>query len=297
MCKIIITGAGGFIGSHTYKELLRLGHPKSEIVPLDIRDSVLFPEIKIIKCDILSPELANYIEKGDKILHLCAIPVIGGDNKKMFRINVEGQINLAECALAKGAERIVFSSSGAVYFGNQEIYPPVDENTPTQPNTYYGFSKVVAENVLKMHQNELPFIILRYGYIYGRGSKDAISLFLNALSENKSSIIFGGHQIIEKVYVKDVVQANILALNTSSMNEIYNIGSGTSLSIYQIYEICESLMNRRIEPIIERLRTWDPKSFWYNINKAVKNLGYSPKWTLTEGIKDMLREKRKKGEI
>jgi nucleoside-diphosphate-sugar epimerase len=285
--KIIVTGGGGFIAGHTILELRKLGY---EVLPLDIRASSLFPEIEITICDILSSDLKKYINEGDKILHLCAVPIVEADPRIIFRVNVEGLINVVQCALEKKAERIVAASSGAVYFGISDIHPPIDESCSMQPNTYYGFSKVVAEQILKMHKNDLPFINLRYGYVYGRGAKGAVSCFINLLSQNKPVILYGGKQQVEQVYVKDIVQANILALNTSYTNESYNIGTGNPMPIRQIYDICSILLNRKLEPIIKPARPWDPPIFWYDIGKAIRLLGYSPKWTLTEGIKDMLRE-------
>jgi len=286
--KIIVTGGGGFIGGHTILELQKRG---CEVLPLDVRDSILFPQIKITKCDINSPELAKYIDEGDKILHLCAMPIVLADPRPIFRVNVEGTINLVQYAMEKKAERIVMASSGAVYFGKRDIYPPIDETTPTQPNTYYGFSKVVGEQILAMHGQELPWIALRYGYVYGYGDKGAISIFLKALMADKRATLFWGKQCVEMVYIKDIVQANIKALKTKrGLNEIYNIGSGLALSITEIYNLCATLLKKDIEPIIKQLRPWDPPSFWFDIRKAVKLLGYSPKWTLVEGIKQEIKD-------
>lgn len=286
--KIIVTGAGGFIGGHTVLELQRR---KYEVLPLDVRDSILFPQIKITKCDILSSELKDYINEGDKILHLCAMPIVLADPRPIFRVNVEGTINLVQFALEKKAERIVMASSGAVYFGKRNVYPPLDETTPTQPNTYYGFSKVVGEQVLAMHSQELPWIALRYGYVYGYGDKGAISIFLKALMTNKRATIFWGKQHVEMVYIDDIVQANIRALETNKgLNEIYNIGSGTATSIREIYNMCATLLGKTIEPTVKPLRAWDPPSFWFDIRKAMKNLGYNPIWTLTEGIKQEIKD-------
>lgn len=286
--KVIVTGAGGFIGGHTILELQKQGY---EVLALDVRDSVLFPQIKITKCDILSSELKDYIDEGDKIMHLCAIPTVLANPRLIFRVNVEGTINLVQSAIEKKAERIVIASSGAVYFGKKDIHPPIDETTPVQPNTYYGLSKVVSEQILAMHEHELPWIALRYGYIYGYGDKGAISIWLKFLMTDKKPVIFWGKQFVEMVYVKDIVQANIKALETKKgLNEIYNIGSGTATTLKDIYNLCATLLNKYTEPLIKPLRPWDAPSFWFDIRKAVKNLGYSPKWTLTEGIKQEIKD-------
>lgn len=290
--KIIVTGGGGFIAGYTILELRKLGY---EVLPLDVRASTLFPEIEVTICDILSPDFKKYIDEGDKILHLCAVPIVEADPRMVFRVNVEGLINIVQYALEKKAERLVAASSGAVYFGNSDIHPPIDESCPMKPNTYYGFSKVVAEQILEIHKNELPFINLRYGYVYGRGAKGAVACFINMLSQNKTVTIYGGKQQVEQVYVRDIAQANILALNTTYTNESYNIGTGSPMPIRQIYDVCSILLNKKSEPSIKPSRPWDPPIFWYNIGKAIKLLGYSPKWTLTEGIKDMLKEREARG--
>lgn len=282
--KIIVTGGAGFVASYTIKELDRLGY---DVLPLDIRESDVFG---VTKCNILSRNLTKYIDEGDKILHLCAVPIWMADPRKIFRVNVEGTINLIQCALKKKAERIVGASSGAVYFGNKDIHPPITEKTPAEPNTYYGYSKLFGEQLLKNHKNEMPYIVLRYGYIYGKGDRGAINLFIKNLIQNKRPTIFWGKQQVEQVYVKDIVQANIKALETDNINKIYNIGTGVAMPLRSIYDVCSTLLNKDIEPIIKPLRPWDPPSFWYDITKSMRYLNYSPKWTLTEGIKDMLLE-------
>ena len=76
-----------------------------------------------------------------------------------------------------------------------------------------------------------------------------------------------------------------------SLNNIFNIGSGSATSIMEIYDMCATILNKtNIKPIIKSLRAWDPPSFWFNIRKAVKLLGYSPKMTLTEGILKEIRD-------
>lgn len=290
MSKIIITGGAGFVGSNTIAALLKEGYTLDDIMVVDIRDCELNPDFPVTKCDITSPSFANCIDEGDKILHLTAIPIYEADPRKIFRVNVEGMINVVQCAMERRAERIVFASSGAVYFGLGDIHPPIDESCPTCPNTYYGYSKLVSEHILEMHKKTMPYIALRYGYIYGRGDKGAINIFVNKLNNNEAPTIFWGKQSVEQVYVKDIAQANVKALHSSNMNQIYNIGTGAAMPIRAVYDMCATLLNKDIEPEIKPLRSWDPPSFWYNINKAVRELGYSPKWTLSEGIKDMLKE-------
>lgn len=284
--KVVVTGASGFIGQHILKELKKHGY---EVLGLDV-----IPSEGVVACDITSKEIEKYINKGDKVLHLAAISKFerAHENPQLgIRVNVEGTLNIVQACIKKGAERLIFTSSGAVY--NKMSPVPIKETYSLKPSSLYGLSKKMAEDLIIFYGNQLPYVILRYGYIYGVGkSWGAIGHFLSLLKEGKRPTIFGGNQFCDFVYIKDVIEMTVLALETEYTCEVFNVGSGKALSIKQVYDFCRRVLNSEIEPIITKLHTYDFIVFLYDITKAQKLLGFTPKWNLIDGLYDMVMLER-----
>lgn len=279
--RIVVTGAKGFIGTHTVKALKNKGY---EVVEVDLRCN---PPI-----DFTTKQFKNVVHEGDKVLHLGAISTFSaaGRNPQLaVRVNVEGTLNVILACIEKKAERLVFASTGSVYAKYSPI--PIREDAPREPRSIYGLSKKQAEDWVFLFGEKLPYIILRYGYVYGAG-KDwgAIGNFIKRIRRNQSPIIFGGKQTNDFVYVKDVVQANLLALESEYTNQVYNIGTGVAVSIRQACELCLKAMQSNLKIKVEPPRPFDIPMFVYDITRARLLLGYEPKWKLADGIKDMIRE-------
>jgi len=292
--RVVVTGANGFVGFHTVRELLDAGY---NVVALDISDSRLRTEFKgnkrctIATIDVLDKDLARFVKQGDKVLHLAAIPrfdVASQDPTKAVRINVEGTLNIIQACIDKKAERLVYSSTGSVYSHNAPI--PIREDAQREPDSVYGLTKKQAEEWIFYFGDRLPYVILRYGYIFGRG-KDwgAVGAFLKLLSEGKRPVVFGGKQTNDFIYIKDIVQANRLALETEHTRQVYNIGTGRATSIKDVCELCIKAMKSNLTMEIKPAREFDFPVFVYDISKAQTLLTFDPKWNLFEGIEDMLK--------
>ncbi len=296
--RVVVTGANGFIGTHTVRELSRRGY---KVVALDVNTDRLReffgdkPNLHVERVDIRSPKIESLISKGDKILHLAAVASYITEERLLdaIAINVRGTANVVLSAIKNKAERIVFSSTGSVY--QKGFQWPIKESEPliTPPtDNYYGLTKRQAEDWIRTFKNKLPYVILRYGYIYGP-LKDwgAIGNFIKHIKQGKPPVIFGGSQLNDFTHVNDVVEANILALETDHINETYNIGTGRATSILTVCEACIKALNADVvAPIIQPARTFDFKNFVYDISKAERILGYNPKWNLEKGIRDMTKD-------
>ena len=285
---IVVTGASGFIGIHTVKELLERGYKVTgiDIEPFDVRHKSL----KNVQCDISSPQLSSHIDRGDKVLHLAAISTFGaaGQNPaRAIRVNVEGTLNVINSCIEKKAERLVYSSTGSVYHKSSTV--PIKEDSPRNPTSIYGLTKKQAEDWIMLYGDRVDYVILRYAYIYGQG-KDwgAIGNFLRRIKQGEQPIIFGGRQTNDFIYVKDVVESNILALESEYLDQVYNIGTGVATSIKETCRLCLQVMNSDLEMKIEPPRSFDIQMFVYDITKARLLLGFEPKWKLPEGIRDIL---------
>jgi len=291
--RVVITGANGFVGLHTVRGLLNAGY---DVQAVDIIDSGLKAEFegekrcRITTMNVLDNDLNSAVEKGDKVLHLAAIARFDDasrDPQRAVRVNVEGTLNVIQACIERKAERLVYSSTGSVYSRNVPI--PIREDAGREPDSIYGLTKKQAEDWIFTYGENLPYVILRYGYVYGKG-KDwgAVGAFLRSLKQGKRPIVFGGKQTNDFIYIKDIVQANLLALETEHTRQAYNIGSGRATSIKDVCESCIEAMKTDLTMEIKPARVFDFPVFVYDISKAQTLLNFNPEWNLSKGIKDIL---------
>ena len=292
--KVVVTGANGFVGLHTVRELLNVGY---DVTAVDIVDSKLKTQFggnkrcTIRTANILDEDLESLIEEGDKVLHLAAVPRFAEaeeNPQKAVRVNVEGTLNVVQTCIKKKAERLVYSSTGSVYSRNVPV--PIREDAAREPDSVYGLTKKQAEDWIIFYGDRLPYVILRYGYVYGKG-KDwgAVGAFLKRLKEGKRPMVFGGKQTNDFIYVKDIVQANLLALETPYVRNAFNVGSSRATSIKDVCELCIKSMKSDLTMEIKPARAFDFPVFVYDISKAQTLLGFDPKWNLFDGIEDILK--------
>ncbi|NIR87038.1 NAD-dependent epimerase/dehydratase family protein [Candidatus Bathyarchaeota archaeon] len=292
--KVIVTGANGFIGVHTVKGLLDRGY---KVEAVDVRTERLKEfsnneRFVAHEMNILDEDFKKIIEMGDKVLHLAAVArfdTAEANPQTAVRVNVEGTLNIIQACIEKKANRLVYSSTGSVYSLNAPV--PIREDAPRNPSSLYGLTKKMAEEWIMFYGNQLPHVILRYGYIYGKGKNwGAVGAFLKRLSNNQQPIVFGGDQTNDFIYVKDIVKANLLALETVHTNQPYNIGTGKGTSIRDVCEYCIQAMKSDLKMKIEPARTFDYPIFVYDIRKARTLLRFEPKWNVLNGITDMVKK-------
>ena len=292
--KVIVTGANGFIGIHTVRGLLSEGY---NVEAVDVRTERLKEfsnneRFAVHEMDILGEDFKNLVEMGDKVLHLAAIArfeAAEANPQRAVRVNVEGTLNIIQACIEKKADRLVYSSTGSVYSLSAPV--PIREDAPREPSSLYGLTKKMAEDWMMFYGSRLPYVILRYGYIYGKG-KDwgAIGAFLKRLSNNQQPVVFGGDQTNDFVYVRDVVKANLLALETVYTNQAYNVGTARATSIRDVCEYCIRAMKSDLKMKIEPARSFDYPVFVYDISRARTLLRFEPEWNVLNGITDMVKE-------
>ena len=217
--KILITGNLGFVGSETERLFKERG---LEVVGFDlmnrqdIRDANQFEE-------------AVKITQPDRILHLAAIARFSDadkDPKLAHETNVMGTKNVAYVA-ARYKIPIVYSSTGSVYMPIKRT-PPITEDFETLGNSVYGVTKNLGELYIKHFGN--PYIILRYAHLYGKEKRHhgLIGGFLERINRGLAPTLYGGQQSNDFTYIKDVAEANFLAVTApwDKWNQIYNIVTG-----------------------------------------------------------------------
>lgn len=270
--NVLITGGLGFIGSHIADELMEDNHITiiDNLSTGNIKN-LKNPEndnLKIVKEDIRNSNLKELTTDIDYIFHLAAmasVPLSVENPIECNDVNVNATVELLKAAADNGVEKIVFSSSSAVYGENKNM--PLKETEPLMPTSPYAASKASCELYLKSFHDSygLNYTALRYFNVFGpkqdKNSQYAavIPNFISALLEGKQAIIYGdGEQTRDFVYVGDVVRANIAACK-SDFNGVVNVASGEKLTINRLYEIVKDTLGSDLEPDYQPERLGDIK--------------------------------------
>jgi len=301
--RVAITGGAGFIGSHLAEELARRGHyviilddlstgKKENTEPLFKRENVEFIEGSITDLHLLQ----KLFQGVHYVFHLAAIPGVPRSIKNpeiSHEVNATGTLKVLLAARDNGVRKVIYTSSCAVY-GDIPTLPKRGDMLPN-PQSPYAVSKLAGEYYCRVfHQvYELPTVCLRYFNVYGlrQDSRSqyaaVISRFIKRISEGNPPIIFGdGEQTRDFTFVKDAVEANILAAK-SVLSGIFNIGKGENTSINRLAELIIRLVGSNVKPIHEEPRPGDIIHSLADISRA-RAFGYEPKYSLEEGLRQTL---------
>lgn len=310
--RILVTGGAGFIGSHIVDRLLSEGFEVTVIDNLDTGRLENLPHkqnkgFNFIEGDIRDSNLVKKTMKNiDAIFHEAAMasvtlsvknPILTND------INVTGTLNLLKASADLHVKRFVYASSAAVYGDTLPIKKK--ENMTPNPTSPYGVSKLAAENYIKAFHKVygLKTVSLRYFNVYGTRQRfdienaygGVITIFVNRLLRNMPPIIYGdGEQTRDFVYIKDVVDANILAMtNNNAVGEIFNIGTGTKVSVNQIAATFKEILKKKnLKNLHKDPRPTDIRHGYADISKAKKVLGFNPKFSIQKGLDDFMMNMR-----
>jgi len=297
--KVLVTGGAGFIGSNIVDQLVQEGHA---VVVVDnlyrgrrdyVNKDSIFYEIDI-RDDALHDVFRK--EKPECVIHQAAQSDVSRGLKDPYfdgSVNILGTINVLECCKKTGVQKIIYASSAAVY-GNPE-YLGIDEAHPIKPISFYGISKYVSEQYIRVYSElyGLKYTILRYANVYGRrqlsdGEGGVISIFLDKMSRGEAPIIYGtGLQTRDFIYVADVVAVNCLALYKGD-NHVLNIGTGREVNINELVDLFNQKMNTKIRPQRAPERKGDILRSYFQNQKAKKILGWTPKYSIEEGLQEMI---------
>jgi len=294
MATCLITGGAGFIGSHLTDELIARGHKVKVIDNLFLgKEKYINDKANFFDKDIRKlKEIKPIFSEVEVVFHLAAeprLPISIEQPKHAHSINVEGAVNVLESARQQDVDSLIFSSTAAVYGDKEEL--PISEEATLEYKAPYGLHKAIGEEYSKLYSNfyDLNTVSLRYFNVYGPrktaegGYPMVIPIFLQQRQEGKPLTIVGdGKQTRDYVHVDDVVRANIRAWKSDVDNgNVFNIGSGTQVSVNEIAEIIDGESTHIPE------RKGEIRFSEADISKAKEKLDWEPQVDLKEGIEEL----------
>ncbi|MBQ8691621.1 MAG: UDP-glucose 4-epimerase GalE [Synergistaceae bacterium] len=311
--SVLVCGGAGYIGSHNVKALIEQGEDVIVLDNLWTGHKAAVPEqAKFYKGDVRDGAILDKIfteHKVDAVLHFCACSLVGESVEKpllYFNNNVGGMQSLLEAMTRNHVNKIVFSSSAAVYGEPKSV--PIFEDDPTNPTNPYGESKRIMERI--MHwvglAHNIKYVSLRYFNVAGarhdgsmgedhRNETHLVPIILQVPLKKRSHVtVYGddyktkdGTCIRDYVYIEDLAAAHILALNylrDGGESEIFNLGSGDGYSVMEMINAARKATGRDIPVEIGARRAGDPARLIADSKKARKILGWNPKVTRMEDI-------------
>jgi len=302
--KILVTGGAGFIASHVAELFIAQGHQvgildnfstgKRENIPQDAQ----FFEADITNREQVARVMSEF--KPEVINHHAAHIQVGYSvQNPQFDAtsNILGLLNIMEEARLNGVKKVMMASTGGAMYGDQPT--PFHEGMKEQPLSPYGVSKRAGELYLHYYysQYQIPYVVLRYSNVYGprqnpHGESGIVSIFAEKMLAGEQPIINGpGTNTRDYVHVRDVAQANLLALNHDSIG-IFNIGTKTEVTANEVFHLLNDAMGTHFEEIHGPARPGEQVTSSLDYSLATRTLSWKPTISFSEGIQDLVKSLR-----
>jgi len=309
MAVYVVTGGGGFIGSHIVEELVRRGETTKVIDNFSTgkRENVAAfrKGAEIIEADIAEARnLSEHFIGADYVIHQAAIPSVPKsilDPMKSHLANVNGTLNVLLACRDSGVKRVVYASSSSLYGDSPTL--PKHEGMMPNPLSPYGAQKLFAEMYCKVFTQAygLETVSLRYFNVFGPRQDSTsqysgvLALFIPAVLQDRRPTIYGdGLQSRDFTYVQDVVEANLLACKApGAAGQVFNIACGDRITLNSMLQQINSITGKDIPPIYGEPRSGDIKHSQADISSAKEHLGYEPKVSFREGLEKTIEWYRK----
>lgn len=294
--KVLIAGGTGFIGSALTNKLVDLGY---DVVVIAKENQSINKMAKYYKQDIAATNKLEIIfekENPDIVINQAGIVYwdeISKDPIKDIMTTVIGTLNLLNNCVKYKVKKLIFASSISVYgcphnkkcVKEEEVTISADIPIPIYS---YALTKNVAEKYIYYYSKKynLKYAILRYAHVYGYGQReqrDVISIFIESIKRDKCVLIVnGGSQIRDYIYIDDVIDATVMAVNKGN-DEVFNIGGGMPISVNELLETLGKVAEKNIK--VKNIKSKDKsKGIYMDISKAKSRLKWYPKVSLKEGL-------------
>ena len=306
----VVTGGAGFIGSHLVEALVRRGDrvrvvddlssgSLANLAGLELGEPGSGAPVEFFRGSVSDRTLLRAaLREARGVFHEAAqvsVPASVRDPLASYQTNVMGTLGVLEAARAEGLSRVVFAASSAAY-GDEPTLPKVEDMAP-RPLSPYASGKLAAEALLATWARCFGFATasLRYFNVYGPRQADdspysgVIALFAKAVLTRHVPTIFGdGSQTRDFVFVSDVVAANLLAMERAEGAQLYNVGTGASVSVLELYRILARLAAFEEAPRFAPPREGDVPHSLASIQRAERELGFAPRVELAAGLRSTL---------
>ena len=297
--KYLVTGGAGFIGSNIVKLLVKKGHKVFIVDNLhtgslsrlaEIKDKISFYKIDIRNFDELEQNFQNI----DGIFHQAALTVVPESFEKpeeYHNVNVNGTKNIFKLAKRLGI-KVVFASSSSVYGNVNKI--PIKESFEKNPINPYGKTKVEKEKLAQEFWNDGVSIVgLRYFNVYGEGQTGSyagvITQFMKKIENNLPPIIHGkGNQIRDFIAVEDVAKANLKSMESKTLQDFLNIGSGKSISILELSKLMIKISSKNFEPEFDEELPGDIEKSQADTSYSKEKIDWEYEIELEDGLKKLM---------
>lgn len=305
--KVLITGGAGLIGSHIADLLVEEGVP--EIVLLDnftrgrrenIESALSSGRVRVVEGDIRDRELLNATMRDvDLVFHQAAIRIIhcAQDPRLALEVLVDGTFNVLEAAVQAQVKQVVAASSASIY-GLADEFPTTERHHPYNNRTIYGAAKTFNEGLLRSFNDMygLKYVALRYFNVYGPrmdmygAYTEVLIRWMDRIASGKPPIIMGeGNQTMDFVFVEDIARANILAAKSNVSDEVFNVASGTEVSLAELAQALLNVMGSSLKPEYGPARTVAavPRRL-AETNNALERIGFKAQINLEEGLRRLV---------
>ena len=297
--KYVVTGGAGFIGSNIVKKLVARGDSVTVIDNLNtgkeknlesVRNKIVFLKDSILNMNLLEKETQNI----DGIFHQAALASVQDSFSKRdeyYDVNVKGTENILKLA-KKNNFKVVYASSSSVYGNPEQI--PIKESDAKNPINPYAETKLKKEELaIKYSEMGVKVIGLRYFNVFGKGqSKEyagVLKLFLERIRDKLPPKVNGdGTQFRDFVYVKDVVNANILSMDSEISHGFFNVGTNSSITILDLAKIIIKSSGLHMEPVFGPALKGDVQGTIANIDLIKEKIGWKPTVVLEEWIDEII---------
>ena len=295
--RVLVTGGAGFIGSHVVDRFVALGHdvevfdnlssgkrefvnPSARLVVGDLTDSAALERcVAEFKPDVVDHHAAQI-----DVRHSVEDPIHDA------RTNVLGGLALLQACTRHAVKKFIYASTGGALYGEGRTLPATEDH-PVNPESPYGVSKHTLEHYLYLWKllHGLDYTVLRYPNVYGprqnpHGEAGVNAIFIGVMLEGGRPRIFGtGDQVRDYLYVGDVVEGNVLALDQGG-GEMVNLGTGVGTSVNDIVRDLNAILGTRIEAIHEPPRAGEVQRIYLDATRAGRVLGWKPRVSFRDGL-------------
>lgn len=300
--RVLVTGAGGFIGSHLAERLVQLGAQTRAMVHYNalgtrgwLDHSALAADMEIVAGDITDRDsVAGALRDVDTVFHLAAligIPYSYHAPASYVRTNIEGTLNVLQAARERGVRRVVHTSTSEVYGTAQ--YVPIDEKHPLQGQSPYSATKIGADKLAEAYHRsfEVPVVTVRPFNTYGprQSLRAVIPTIISQCLARKAVVLGNTRPTRDLTYADDTVNAFVLASEAEGVcGQVFNLGTGKEISIGDLAELIGRLAECpvRIERDAERIRpeASEVERLLSNNTRARQQLGWQPQVSLEAGL-------------